>query len=104
MNRLRIGLAFGGLVLIGVGGSAAGVLLPYQMADYHIDKIGVGLLFFAYSGGYVLSGVANGPLIHRLGTRAQLPPSAAPLLAARPRFARPQYNRDESITLGHVNL
>ena len=62
MNRLRIGLAFGGLVLIGVGGSAAGVLLPYQMADYHIDKIGVGLLFFAYSGGYVLSGVANGPL------------------------------------------
>ncbi|OLE24918.1 MAG: hypothetical protein AUG44_17725 [Actinobacteria bacterium 13_1_20CM_3_71_11] len=72
MNRLRIGLAFGGLVLIGVGGSAAGVLLPYQMADYHIDKIGVGLLFFAYSGGYVLSGVANGPLIHRLGTRAQL--------------------------------
>jgi hypothetical protein len=32
-----------------------------------------------------------------LGSRAPLPPSAAPLLAARPKFARPQYNRDESI-------
>ncbi|MFL6726137.1 MAG: M20/M25/M40 family metallo-hydrolase [Sphingomicrobium sp.] len=32
-----------------------------------------------------------------LGGRGGLAPSAAPLLAARPRFARPQYNRDESI-------
>jgi hypothetical protein len=32
-----------------------------------------------------------------LGGKAPLPPSAAPLLAARPRFARPQYNRDETI-------
>jgi hypothetical protein len=32
-----------------------------------------------------------------LGGRAPLPSSAMPLLVARPRFARPQYNRDESI-------
>jgi hypothetical protein len=32
-----------------------------------------------------------------LGGRSQLPPSAAPLISARPRFARPQYNRDEAI-------
>ena len=32
-----------------------------------------------------------------LGGRGTLPQSAAQLLAARPRFARPQYNRDESI-------
>lgn len=32
-----------------------------------------------------------------LGGKAPLPPSAAPLLGARPRFARPQYNRDETI-------
>jgi hypothetical protein len=32
-----------------------------------------------------------------LGTKTPLPPSAAPLLSARPKFARPQYNRDESI-------
>lgn len=32
-----------------------------------------------------------------LGGKAPLPPSAGPLLAARPRFARPQYNRDETI-------
>jgi hypothetical protein len=32
-----------------------------------------------------------------IGGKGQLPSSAAPLLAARPRFARPQYNRDESI-------
>lgn len=39
-----------------------------------------------------------------LGSRSPLPPSAAPLLAARPRFARPQYNRDESIAFARVNL
>jgi hypothetical protein len=32
-----------------------------------------------------------------LGTRTPLPASAAPLLKARPRYARPQYNRDEAI-------
>jgi hypothetical protein len=32
-----------------------------------------------------------------LGGKAPLPPSAAPLLAARPKLARPQYNRDETI-------
>jgi len=39
-----------------------------------------------------------------LGSKAPLPPSAAPLIAARPRFARPQYNRDESIVFTGVNL
>jgi hypothetical protein len=32
-----------------------------------------------------------------LGSKARLPTSAAPLLAGGPKFARPQYNRDESI-------
>lgn len=32
-----------------------------------------------------------------LGGKAPLPPGAAPLIAARPKFARPQYNRDETI-------
>lgn len=39
-----------------------------------------------------------------LGSKAPLPPSTAPLIAGRPRFARPQYNRDESIVLTRVNL
>ena len=39
-----------------------------------------------------------------LGTRAPLPLSAAPLLAARPKFARPQYNRDESIVFARRRL
>nr|NUR36705.1 hypothetical protein [Sphingomonas sp.] len=39
-----------------------------------------------------------------LGSKAPLPPSAARLLAGRPRFARPQYNRDESIVFSQVNL
>jgi len=39
-----------------------------------------------------------------LGSKAGLPPSAAPLLAARPKFARPQYNRDETITFARVKL
>jgi hypothetical protein len=39
-----------------------------------------------------------------LGSKAPRPPSSAPLVAARPRFARPQYNRDESIIFTRVNL
>jgi len=33
-----------------------------------------------------------------------LPPSAAPLLSARPKFAEPQYNPDASIAFAHVRL
>jgi len=39
-----------------------------------------------------------------LGSKAPLPPSAAPLLAARPKLARPQYNRDESIAFAVERL
>ncbi len=39
-----------------------------------------------------------------LGSRAPLPPIASPLLAARPKFARPQYNRDEIITFTRRKL
>ena len=39
-----------------------------------------------------------------LGGRSELPPSASSLLTSRPRFARPQYNRDESISFARVNL
>jgi hypothetical protein len=39
-----------------------------------------------------------------LGSRAALPPSAASLIAARPRFARPQYNPDASIAFTRVRL
>jgi hypothetical protein len=38
------------------------------------------------------------------GSRAGLPDSAAPLFAARPRFARPQYARDESIAFTRLRL
>jgi fucose permease len=69
---VRVGLAFAGLVLVGLGAGATGVLVPYQLADYRISKVLLGLLFFAFSGGYVLSGLANGALIRWLGTRGQL--------------------------------
>ncbi len=39
-----------------------------------------------------------------LGGKASLPQSAMTLLLNRPRFARPQYLRDETITFAHVNL
>jgi hypothetical protein len=37
-------------------------------------------------------------------SRNALPASAAPLVAAKPRFARPQYNTDATIIFAHVNL
>jgi len=39
-----------------------------------------------------------------VGSRAGLPPSAAPLVAARGKFARPQYNRDETIAFARIRL
>ena len=81
VERLRIVLAFGGLVLIGLGAGATGVVVPYQITDYGVSKVVVGLLFFAFSGGYVLSGAANGGLIRWLGTRGQLTLGAGVYLA-----------------------
>lgn len=39
-----------------------------------------------------------------LGTRPGLPPAAGPLLAARPKLARPQYSRDEMIVFTRAKL
>jgi hypothetical protein len=39
-----------------------------------------------------------------VGGRNGLPASAAPLVAARPQFARPQYTPDETVTVAHVKL
>ena len=39
-----------------------------------------------------------------LGTRTPLPASAAALLKTRPRYARPQYNRDEAIAFARRRL
>ncbi len=71
-GRAAVALSFGALIVIGLNGGAAGVLIPSQQVDYHADKSTIGLLFFAFSAGYVLSGMVNGLLIRRLGARGQL--------------------------------
>lgn len=70
--RVRIGLAYAGFVLIGVGAGAAGVLIPEQIAYYGIDKTTIGPLFLTFSAGYVASSVINGWVIHRVGVRGAL--------------------------------
>lgn len=39
-----------------------------------------------------------------IGARNGLPPTAAPLVGARPQFARPQYTPDETVAITHVKL
>ncbi|MEO8454718.1 MAG: M28 family peptidase [Sphingomicrobium sp.] len=39
-----------------------------------------------------------------LGSKAELPPAAAPYIRRRPKFARPQYNRDETIAFARFKL
>jgi fucose permease len=73
----RLVLAFGGFILLGLGAGAGGVLIPSQMADYGIDKVTVGLMFFGFSGGYLASSLSTGALVARLGVRAQLALGAA---------------------------
>jgi len=71
-RRAEIALAFAGFIAIGLGGGAGGVLLPAQISEYHLDKSVIGLLFFTFSGGYVLAGAMNGWLLRRLGLRGDL--------------------------------
>jgi fucose permease len=68
----RVVLAFSAFVLLGIGAGASGVLIPSQISDYHVDKVTIGLMFFSFSTGYLLSGLGNGTLVSRLGVRAQL--------------------------------
>ncbi len=62
-----VGLAFFGFVLIGAMGGASGVLLPSQIAYYQVNTSTIGLLFFSFSTGYVLSTGSTGFLIQKLG-------------------------------------
>jgi hypothetical protein len=39
-----------------------------------------------------------------VGAHDGLPDPAAPLIRARPRFARPQYTPDETLTISHLSL
>ena len=39
-----------------------------------------------------------------VGAHSGLPPSAQPLIAARPKFARPQYTPDQTVVFTHVKL
>lgn len=68
-TRGPVGLAFFGLVLIGVNGGANGVILPSLGAFYHIGDAVVGLLFLVSSVGYFLSALGSGLLVERLGLR-----------------------------------
>jgi fucose permease len=67
--RLQIGLAFSGLLLVGLLSGAWGVLLPGLSDFYQIDKSVVGLLFFASATGYFLSALCSGFLVQKLGLR-----------------------------------
>jgi fucose permease len=68
-ERLQIGLAFAGFLLVGLLSGAWGVLLPSLSDFYHVDKAVVGTLFFASTGGYFLSALFSGPLVQKLGLR-----------------------------------
>jgi hypothetical protein len=39
-----------------------------------------------------------------VGSRSGLPPSAQQLIAARPRFARPQYAPDQTVTFARIKI
>lgn len=68
-ERLQIGLAFAGFLLVGLLSGAWGVLLPSLSDFYHVDKAVIGTLFFASAAGYFLSALFSGPLVQKLGQR-----------------------------------
>ena len=70
--RLRAALAFASFVVIGLLGGSTGVVLPAQSTEYELTKTVIGLLFFAFSVGYVVAGAVIGAVMHRLGVRGTL--------------------------------
>jgi fucose permease len=91
-SRLPIATAYSAFVLVGLSAGVGGVLLPAQMQDYGVDRARIGIIFFAFSAGFMLAGSSAGALIHRLGTRTALAVGsgtfalAAFTMAARPAF------------------
>ncbi|GHO94024.1 MFS transporter [Reticulibacter mediterranei] len=79
--RLQIGMAFFGLLLVGLLSGAWGVLLPGLSDFYRINKSVVGLLFFASATGYFLSALCSGFLTQKLGLRWYLILGTAAFLA-----------------------
>jgi fucose permease len=92
-ERARIVVAHAGFALVGISASGGGVLIPAQLADYGIDRTTIGLMFLAFSAGFVTSAMASGSLTHRFGPRAYLVAGAGAMLIAwagvglRPPFA-----------------
>ncbi len=70
--RSSVRVAYLLFVLVGLSAGVNGVLLLAQMDDYGVGRATIGLTFFTFSAGFVLSGATAGPLIHRWGTRAAL--------------------------------
>ena len=81
-ERARIVVAHAGFVLVGIAASGGGVLIPAQLSDYGIDRTTIGLMFLAFSAGFVTSAVASGSLTHRFGQRAYLVAGASAMLLA----------------------
>jgi fucose permease len=92
-SRPAVLVAYATFVLIGISSGVGGVLLPAQMSGYGVDRATIGIMFFAFSAGFVLAGLSNGALIARLGVRVAAAVGgvgfAVPFLclAVRPPFA-----------------
>jgi fucose permease len=91
--RPAVSVSYAAFVLLGIGAGAGGVLLPFQMAGYRVDRATIGISFFTVSAGWVLAGMSCGALIHRFGVRIVLMTGAGAYmlsglyLATRPPFA-----------------
>ncbi|HEY4034164.1 MAG TPA: MFS transporter [Ktedonobacteraceae bacterium] len=72
-----VGLAFLGFILIGAMGGASGIVLPSQIAYYHVNTSTIGLLSFTFSTGYVLSAGSTGFFIQKIGQHRYLTCGAA---------------------------
>jgi fucose permease len=91
--RSPVILSYATFVLIGISAGVSGVLLPAQMQDYGVGRAAIGVIFFTFSAGYVLSSLNAGPLINRFGVRGAMAAGggtftvAGLYLATRPPFA-----------------
>ena len=58
--RPSVLVAYAAFVQVGLAASAGGVLLPAQIADYGVGRAAIGVCFFTFAAGFILSSFSSG--------------------------------------------
>ena len=80
--RPSVLVAYAAFVQVGLAASAGGVLIPAQIADYGVGRAAIGVCFFTFAAGFILSSFSSGAALARFGIRFTLVAGAVAIVLA----------------------